>query len=449
MWRLPLVGGNWNNSSNAGLAYLNLNNLRSNVNNNIGFRPALRDCINQYPYGDVAIASTKRSRNPSRKGKHEQNRAASRDLPNVAIFANKRFFVHTTNNIWKNVIDYESLYLAYKKASKGKRYAYESMKFRVNLEENLITIQNDLIWKTYKPEPLRCFTIYEPKQREIAAPSFRDRVVHHALVAAIEPIFEKKFVTDSFACRKGRGTHAARYRIQRFCRITKKNWGKYWILKADIKKFFPSVSHSTLKRVVRRTISDRQVLWLIDLIIDSYCDDIGIPIGALTSQLFANIYLDQLDHYMKDELGVRFYVRYMDDACILGRSKEELKIVLDKMRRYVATMKLELNHKTAISPGYKGVDMCGYRIWPSHVKPRKRTVKKVKSDLRGISKGYPAKEAFVRARIRIVSFLGYMKHCSGHKTTMAVSRRAAYSNRKGGQYGNNREVFERARSKAV
>jgi retron-type reverse transcriptase len=357
--------------------------------------------------------------------------------------------VRTVNGIWASIIDYENLYKAYRKAAKGKRYSFESMKFRRDLEENLIQIQNELIWKTYTPRPLRLFTIFEPKKREIAAPSFRDRLVHHALVSVIEPHFEKRFINDSFACRKGRGTHAAMYKMRKFCRDAKRCWGSYWVLKCDVRKYFPSINHSVLKKAIRRKIFDKDTLWLIDTIIDSFGRGVGIPIGALTSQLFANIYLDQLDHYVKEKMRVRFFVRYMDDFCILGNAKKELQETLSEIEGFLGGIGLHLNDRTGIWPCRHGVDMCGYRIWHSHVKPRKRTVIKIKKDLRGILRRYHAKEASDRIKVRLVSFLGYIKHCCGYKVTMAVLKRVAQRRRKGEVYVGSNDIRKRGCGESV
>lgn len=335
----------------------------------------------------------------------------------------------TVNGIWQQVIDFDKLYAAYLRAAIGKRFSFESMKFRTRLEENLIQIQNELIWRMYKPLPLRMFTIYEPKERKISAPAFRDRVVHHSLVAAIEPAFERRFISDTYACRKGRGTHCSMLNMLEFTRSAKREWGSYWVLKCDVKKFFPSISHEILKATIRRTISDKEVLYLIDTIIDSAGENRrGIPIGALTSQLFANIFLDPLDHYVKETLSMKYYARYMDDFIILGKTKESMRATLESITQFLKDDRdLVLNHRTGIWPGRHGIDFCGYRIWPTHVLPRKRTVHNVKKRLKSIAKRYPAKEAFEAADKVLISFLGYIRFCSGKRITDSVLERASYS----------------------
>lgn len=204
----------------------------------------------------------------------------------------------TYNNLWDKVIDIENIYLAYRSARKGKRYRREGLEFWRNLDENLITLHNELVWDMYVPQEYRQFLVYEPKERLISAPGFRDRVIHHALFQIIEPIFDVRLVNETYACRKGRGTHAAVKHVERDSRRAIHRWGSYYVLKCDVSHFFPSIDHDVLMDIIKRKISDKKVLNLIGIIIRSYesaeQDGKGLPIGALTSQLFANIYLSSL-----------------------------------------------------------------------------------------------------------------------------------------------------------
>jgi retron-type reverse transcriptase len=340
------------------------------------------------------------------------------------------------SHLWERIIDFENLYHAFRGASAGKRYRWESLKFKTNLEESLITLQNELIWDEYKPEPYRQFIIKEPKQRLISAPTFRDRVVHHALCQIIDPVFENRFVYETFACRRGKGTHAAVYHAQKCTRAAQRKWVGYYVLKCDIKSFFPSVDHEVLKEILKRYISDKKTMNLIGIIIRSYesynQDDIGIPIGALTSQLFANIYLDPFDHFIKEVCHVQFYTRYMDDFIILHNDKQYLQELLCKIEDYIHDrLKMNLNPKTGIFPGKNGIDFCGYRIWPSHIKPRKSTVKRAKKRLRKMARIYQTNpEIMEHAKASIMSFLGYIRHCSGWRTTRAVLSRVVFSTKK-------------------
>lgn len=185
------------------------------------------------------------------------------------------------------------------------------------------------MWKRYQPGPYRDFYVYEPKKRLVSAPPFWDRVVHHALCNVIEPLFEKKMIYDSYACRTLKGSHRAANRTQEFLKAATSRWDKVYCLKCDIKQYFPSIPHKILKCVYRRTVYCPDTLWLMDTIIDSIPSS-GItiprrlPIGALTSQLNANVYMDKIDHLIKEELQEPYYIRYMDDFIILSDSKEHL-----------------------------------------------------------------------------------------------------------------------------
>jgi retron-type reverse transcriptase len=338
---------------------------------------------------------------------------------------------NTVNNLWEHLIDFENVYDALRAASCGRRYRNEVLDFKEHLEDNLFSIINDLKGDTYAPFPFRQFYITEPKRRLISAPAFRDRVIHHALVRVIEPVFERRFINDNFACRVGRGTHAAMRHVFHCAQLAKRQWGSYYVLKCDVSKFFPSIDHAILKQQVRRSIRDKKVLALIDTIIQSHesaeQDGIGIPIGALTSQLFANIYLDPLDHYLKEQCGVKFYARYMDDFVILHKDKECLHKLLAKIETFLYDHHLNLNPKTGIFPGKHGIDFCGYRIWPSHVKPRKSTVKRAKRRLRKMAALYKTDPRILEhAKASLQSFFGYIVHCSGWRTTKAVLEKVIF-----------------------
>lgn len=330
----------------------------------------------------------------------------------------------THGELWGRIISWENLLQAHYAARKGKRYRPETLRFGRNLEENITNIHNHLVWKSWRPSPWRQFWVYEPKSRLIQAPPYADRIVHHALVDVVEPFFEKKMVYHSYACRRDKGTHQAAARVQHDLRVATRNWGRAYVLQADISKYFPSINHDILIRVLARTIRDPDTLWLCDQIIrHSGYDHRGIPVGALTSQLFANVYLDQLDHRVKDDWGIRFYTRYMDDFVIVGRSKRDLWDLLHRIEAYLTTdLHLTLNPKTCIYPATgKLVDFVGYRTCTTHVLPRKRNVKRARRLFRVLSKKYRAGEIDMGyIHPRVMSFLGYVKHCDASRTTRAV-----------------------------
>jgi retron-type reverse transcriptase len=340
--------------------------------------------------------------------------------------------MNTVNDLWEKVIAFENVYAAYHAAIRGKRYRREVLEFKYGLEDHLCSIIEQLKADTYQPAMTRCFWITDPKKRLISAPAFRDRVVHHALCQAIEPIFEKRFINESFACRVGKGTHTAmEHMVDCVCRA-KRHWGHYWVLKCDIHSFFPSVHHDTLQHLIGRAIRDTRVLHLISIMIRAHespdKDDWGIPIGALTSQLFANIYLDTLDHYLKEVCQVPYYARYMDDFVVLHRDKGVLQSLLCRIEDYLHDkLLLNLNPKTGIFPGKQGIDFCGYRIWPTHVKPRKSTIKRAKKRLHKMALLYRTNPVILEhAKASLQSFLGYIKHCSGWRTTQSILKTATF-----------------------
>lgn len=332
----------------------------------------------------------------------------------------------TYNNLWPQVVNFENIFNAYKAAARGRRYTESALGYRQHLEENIINALNLLTWKQWTPSRFREFFVYDPKERLISAPPFKDRVVHHALVRVIAPLFERKFIADSFACRAGKGTHAAKQRVESFAAAAHAKWGEYYVLKGDIKAYFHSINRAVLLRLIERTIADKDVLWLIRRLIQCDGDDEGIPIGALTSQLFANVYLDALDHRLKDDLGVKMYVRYMDDFIVVHQDKSYLRKLLATIDEIVTQeLKLTLNPKTEIFKSGAGechaIDFCGYRIWPDHTKPRKRTVKCARKRFRKLSALY--REGSIdlkRVTASVTSFAGYMKHCSGAVTSASV-----------------------------
>jgi len=339
----------------------------------------------------------------------------------------------THNNIWNEIVNFENLYEGYRAASRAKRYRGSVLSYGQRLEENIIESLNQLTWKQWRPSRYREFVVHEPKRRTIHAPPFKDRVVHHALVQVIEPLFERKFIPDSFACRTGKGTHAAQLRVESFAAMADKKWGDYYVLKADIKSYFPSIDRNVLFDMIKRTISDKDTLWLIGQIIDCDEDKRGLPIGALTSQLFANIYLDALDHYVKDELGVKMYARYMDDFVVVHPDKDYLKKLHFDIGVFITErLHLTFNPKTTIFKSGNGtchpIDFCGYRMWPSHTKPRKRTVKAARKRFRKFVELYRlGLMTLEQIRASIMSFLGYMKHCDGKRSVDSILEQLVFT----------------------
>ena len=315
----------------------------------------------------------------------------------------------TTSGLWSQITNFENLYNAYLDARRGKRLRPDVLRFSANIEEHLVNLQNHLLWKSWRPGKQREFIAREPKLRLIQAPPFADRVIHHALVRVIEPLFERKFIYDSYACRAGKGTQAAVARSQHFLRVAKRNHGPgCYVMQADVSRFFASIRHHVLMAEIERTIADQDVLWLWRQIISGYGHDagIGLPVGALTSQLAANIILNRLDHFAKDQMGLKHYVRYMDDFIAVLPDKQTAASVMQALAGEVNSLCLALNPKTAIHPWQRGLDFCGYRIWPTHILPRKRNIKRAKASFRKLATQYRAgliDQEHVRQRVN--SFL--------------------------------------------
>ncbi len=278
------------------------------------------------------------------------------------------------NHSFEETFSLKNLLGAYKRARRGKQHREEIARFGWNLEANIIALRADILGGAYVHGSYRQFVVSDSKRREIKAAPFRDRIVHQAVVAALEPIFERGFIFDSYACRRRKGTHKAIERFERFARVSR------YALTMDISKYFASVDHEILLALIEKRVHDPRMMRLCCIIVESSEDapGKGIPIGNLTSQLFANIYLDQLDQYVKHTLRARRYLRYMDDFAILADSKtllHELKeTIADFLHR---RLRLTVHPKKAqVAPAAHGIDFLGYRIFPHHRLLRKSTVKR-------------------------------------------------------------------------
>lgn len=260
--------------------------------------------------------------------------------------------------------DFNSLYLSYIDARKGKRWKYSVAKYEANVIENLMFIHYMLTSKKYKLSPYNCFLIHEPKERLIMYNSFRDKIVQHSLCDnVLEPLLSPTFIYDNYASQKGKGTHFGLDRLKTFMQKYYRQFGADgWVLKCDIRKYFYRINHDVLKKQLRQRITDRDVLWLLDMIIDS-TEGPGIPIGNHTSQWFAVLYLSGLDHMIKERLGIKYYGRYMDDFYLIHPDKDYLRYCLEEIKKYVQTLGLELNNKTAIFPLTQGIDFLGFRTY--------------------------------------------------------------------------------------
>lgn len=285
-------------------------------------------------------------------------------------------------DLFEQLCSLENLHKAYLGARRNKRYRKSILRFGLNLEENLLKLREELLGQTYKHGGYRQFFVYDSKKRLIKVAPFRDRVMHHALCNIIEPIFDQSFIHDSYACRMEKGTHRAIKKLYAFFKILKLLNGKInpYCLKCDIKKYFYNINKDTLSRFIKKRIKDKRIIWLVDEIIysDISSENVGVPIGNLTSQLFANIYLDNLDKFIKHQLRAKYYLRYMDDFLILGHDKKLLHLSMIRIERFLAKyLQLELNHKRAgIFPTRLGVDFLGLINFYYYRLIRKSSVKR-------------------------------------------------------------------------
>jgi RNA-directed DNA polymerase len=294
----------------------------------------------------------------------------------------------TFKNLYSQVWAWDNLYCAYRKARKGKRARAATAAFEWDLEGNLVRLQDELATKTYRPGPYESFYIHEPKRRLISAAPFRDRVVHHALYNVIEPLFERRFIHDSYANRKGKGTHRALDRCQSFTRHYR------YVLLCDVRQFFPSIDHIILRRILGGTIADADVMWLVDRILESGAgvlsesydmqwfpgDNLiaaerprGLPIGNLTSQFWANVYLNELDHFVKRELKCPAYLRYVDDFLLFADDKSRLWEWRSAVIEYAASLRLTLHqNRTQPRPVTEGIPFLGFIVFPTHRRLKRR-----------------------------------------------------------------------------
>lgn len=296
----------------------------------------------------------------------------------------------TYKHLYSQVCSFENLLIAYYKARKGKRGKGHVAGFERNYEEQLFLLQNELLAKTYMPGSYDSFYVHEPKKRLISAAPFRDRVIHHALCNVIEPIWEPRFIDASFANRIGKGTHRALDKTTEYAR-------KYrWFLQCDVKQFFPSIDHVLLRAELARLVADKDVLWLCDQILESGVgvlseqydmayfpgDDLlaanrprGLPIGNLTSQFLANVYLNSFDQFIKRELKSLAYLRYVDDFLLFGNDLEQLYQWREAIFQKMASLRLTLHEESAqVYPTQSGIPFLGFRIFPEHRRVKSRKV---------------------------------------------------------------------------
>ena len=319
----------------------------------------------------------------------------------------------TYKHLYEQICTKENIYKAYEKARLGKRNKFYVRKFELNIHDNIEQLHQELMDETWIPLPYKQFIAYEPKERLIRAPQFRDRVVHHALVQVLKPIYEPIFIYDSYASLKGKGTLAAVNKLTRFLRSDSDNT---FIFHGDVRKFFDNINHETLIWILRRKIADEKAITLIRKILTNQGISIGVTLGNYTSQWFANIYLNELDYYAKHDLKVKHYIRFMDDFLLLSDSKSQLHDWKHKIKQFIKEkLKLELHPiKQQIFPTNIGIDFLGYTVWNDHTKLRRRNVERFISRLNEFDK-QPTITSFIEASL--MSWKGYTVHADAFGLT--------------------------------
>lgn len=379
--RAPICGGNWNNGSNAGVFALNLNNHRTNSNNNVGSRDS-----NSMP--EIAVSET---------GNRGLWCPAISEINRGGLFSSSAEHQKTPKRIgflFEQAFSEESLYEAYLIARKGKRKKRATLAFEKSLGAQIKALHAELMDGSYTPQPYVQFVVYEPKKRIINAPAFRDLVVQHAIYKVIYPIFDKTFIDTSFACRKGGGTHKASAYTQTQMRQYDT---QLYSVKIDIKKFFYSIDRAILRTFFEKKIKDKRFVEVMCQF-SQMQSDTGIPIGNLLSQIYALIYMNPLDHYVKRELKQKSYVRYVDDCVVIGVTLQRAKEILQMCKAFVEErLHLSLSH-WHIQKLKRGINFVGYRTWQRIKFVRKHSL-------------YTFRKSCKQYKIEsIVSLIGHAKH---------------------------------------
>jgi retron-type reverse transcriptase len=345
-------------------------------------------------------------------------------------------------HLFQQICSFSNLLLAAKKAQKGKRFNHNVLSFNIEIESELIRLQQELLQKTYRPGKYTEFYITDPKKRKISAAPYRDRVIHHALCNILEPILEKCSIFHSYACRVNKGNHKALLKASEYARKDR------YVLKCDIKKFFSSIDHEILKAKIRRLIKDSDCLWLVDMIIDTSNpqervvdyfpgDNLftpttrrkGIPIGNLTSQFFANLYLTGLDSYVKEKLKCKNYIRYMDDFLLFGDNSGKLRQMGIEVGKWLECDRLKLHlKKSVVYRTDKEFPFLGFLISDTHRRlrpePKRRAMRRLKVMQEMFEVGTITP---VEVHQRIMSWLGHVKWGSTYRFRKRFFKKAVFS----------------------
>lgn len=341
-------------------------------------------------------------------------------------------------HLFEQVVSLHNLLAAARGALRGKRCREPGASFYAGLESHVVDLHTELSTDVYRPGAYHYFRIHEPKERIVAAAPFRDRVVHHAVVRVIQPLFERRFIEDSFACRPGKGTHAAMRRAAQFSQRFR------YALKCDVEKYFPSIDHGVLLSLVARVVGDGRLLKLIGQILASHHDRVrhhwpaggdlfdvvlhpcGLPIGNLTSQFLANVYLNSLDHFVKHDLRVKGYLRYMDDFVLFGDDRRRLKEQGRQVKAKLADLHLRMHpDKYRLVPTRCGLDFVGFVVRADgRIRVRTATARRFHQRFRAMRwEGKQQRRPMASVTTRVRAWIAHVKHAQSEGLRRAVLSR--------------------------
>ncbi len=317
---------------------------------------------------------------------------------------------------YEDIISFDNLLEAWREFVRGKRSRKDVQEFELRLMDNILALHQDLVNRTYRHSDYEAFNISDPKPRNIHKASVRDRLLHHAIYRCLYPFFDSTFISGSYSCRKGRGTHKAIEHFQSSVyQVSRNHTRTAWVLKCDVRKFFASIDHERLLAILDARIPDKRVLWLLSQIIRSFYArkvGVGLPLGNLTSQLLVNIYMNEFDQFVKRRLKIKHYVRYADDFVFLSEDKDYLKDVLVRVGEFLRSeLHLSLHpDKVSISTFAAGVDFLGWVHFPDHRILRSATRKRM---FRNIEQKEGKEET-------VQSYLGLLSHGNAYKLSVMV-----------------------------
>lgn len=393
------LSGNANNGTNAGLAYSNSNNTASNTNANIGSHL----CYNNERR--PRLLAKNRLCETSVGSESEGAQTSSREMKRV-------------NNIFERICSLDNLQAADERARKRKQYSYGVRLHDKRREKNLKELSEKMLKGEYRTSEYSVFTIHEPKEREIyRLPYYPDRIVHHAIMNVLEPIWVGTFIKNTYSCIKDRGIHKAVNDVKDALRSDAD--GTRYCLKIDIRKFYPSIDHDVLKGIIRKKIKDVRLLAMLDEIIDSAE---GVPIGNYLSQFFANLYLSYFDHWVKEGARVKHYFRYADDMVFFGEDKESLHRLLDEVKTQLAELKLQVKDNWQVFPTVaRGIDFLGYVFFHDHTRLRKSIKKRM---FRKVGRVRILSES--QKHQAMASWIGWLQYCNSKRLKVKLNKRLKY-----------------------